>query len=517
MQALAFTVLVTLGGCGRDATGGPPVPTCDGVGFSMEGEAWEMPPSGAPPELYPWDDLWVQLFQDDCGGRTADLYALTRDVTGDRTPDLVMMADECRDPEVGFTRWLVHRGTGAGFGAAEPWDLPEVPGAEEDWPPYVFVFGAYVPTGDCGTYPLSDLATSLLDMTGDGIDDLIVSMDECGDPDIGQTRWRVHRGTGDGYGDAELWELPPRADLDGPYRNLADERVDTQCGGLYVHWLLDLTGDGILDLVLMADECEDPRVGRDHWTVFPGTGAGFGDAEPWTLPTPELTEDEIVFTSYVGSSTQKSCGFPFEYDFSYRVVDLTGDRTPDMVVTVSECEDSEVGVSQWLVHPGTASGFGPAQVWQLPTTALDADEFPFGRTLNTIDASCGDTRDDFVYTTTDVTADGIADLVVTRDECGDPRVGKGVWRIHRGTGAGFGAAEVWKLPNVAVPGDEYPFGNLEGTSDEANCGEPFIYDFSMETVDLTGDGMVDIVVTRDDCGDIEVGRTRWTVYRGICE
>ena len=33
--------------------------------------------------------------------------------------------------------------------------------------------------------------------------------------------------------------------------------------------LTDLTGDGLSDIVLTLDTCEDVTIGKDHWLVFP--------------------------------------------------------------------------------------------------------------------------------------------------------------------------------------------------------------------------------------------------------
>ena len=51
---------------------------------------------------------------------------------------------------------------------------------------------------------------------------------------------------------------------------------------------------------------------------------------------------------------------------AYALLDVTGDGWLDMLV-YQVCGDLDVGTTHWLVHPGSASGFGAAQQFSLPT------------------------------------------------------------------------------------------------------------------------------------------------------
>ena len=60
-----------------------------------------------------------------------------------------------------------------------------------------------------------------------------------------------------------------------------------QAGGdayaAYAWSTLDLTGDGISDLVLTLDD-PDATIGNDHWAVYEGTASGFALAPTtWIL------------------------------------------------------------------------------------------------------------------------------------------------------------------------------------------------------------------------------------------
>ena len=102
-----------------------------------------------------------------------------------------------------------------------------------------------------------------------------------------------------------------------------------------------------------------------------------------------------------------------------------------------------------------------------------------------------------MYTTTDLTADGHADLVVTHDDCDDRRrlaPGRPPW-----SSSGFARSP----SSFAVPAPrcQVDFDYLGGVGG-----------VTYTTVDLTAlDGRPDLVVTHDNC-DTTVGVSHWDVY-----
>ncbi|AKU95174.1 hypothetical protein AKJ09_01838 [Labilithrix luteola] len=98
----------------------------------------------------------------------------------------------------------------------------------------------------------------------------------------------------------------------------------------------------------------------------------------------------------------------------------------------------------------------------------------------------------------DLTSGEHPDLVVTHDAC-DADVGATRWDVYRWSVSGFPSSPV----PFAIPA--------------SRCKQPFDAvaadrsSLRWATVDLTGDGNLDLVVTEDDC-NADVGRKYWDVY-----
>jgi hypothetical protein len=230
--------------------------------------------------------------------------------------------------------------------------------------------------------------------------------------------------------DAQLWTLPtPIADLDGePYRQLGGANVCAVDGTVDFNYAsIDLTGDGRLDLVVTS-ACDDGDVGSDFWLVYAGGADGFADeATLWSLPAPTANLDGEPFRLLGGADV---CAADGTVDFNYSIADLTADGIPDLVVT-SACDAGDVGSDFWLVHAGGEGGFADdASLWSLPTPTAALDGEPF-RTFGGADVCAADGTVDFDYAVTDLTADGIVDLVVT-SACDDGDVGSEFWLVYPG-------------------------------------------------------------------------------------
>jgi hypothetical protein len=280
-----------------------------------------------------------------------------------------------------------------------------------------------------------------IDLTNDGRLDLVFT--DLPAPGVGETHWVVYPGGTSGFSTIAMnWTLP---------RPVTRTAFDT---ATVSHSTVDLTGDGILDLVFTDDT--PAGVGTTHWLVYPGGKSGFGAATTWSIP--RAVTDLSFDTATV----------------RYATFDLTGDGRLDLVFTDDVM--SGVGTTRWLVYPGGASGFGGAMDYTLPR-AVD-------RLFNS--------SFDFSHATIDLTADGVPDLVFTNDT--PPAVGTAHWLVYAGGASGFGAATMYTLPRAV-------------TTISSNTAT-----VAHATFDLDGDGRLDLVFTDDTPPG--AGTTRWLFYPG---
>lgn len=117
----------------------------------------------------------------------------------------------------------------------------------------------------------------------------------------------------------------------------------------------------------------------------------------------------------------------------------------------------------------------------------------------------------FSFTTLDVDGDGFPDLVVY-SACTDQTVGKLRWIIFPGGASGFGAPYDWALPQLELADapSTYERDGLR-LGDRRACS--YGTDFTYNTFDMTGDGVVDLVEF-DACDLAGVGDDHWRVHPG---
>jgi hypothetical protein len=113
--------------------------------------------------------------------------------------------------------------------------------------------------------------------------------------------------------------------------------------------------------------------------------------------------------------------------------------------------------------------------------------------------------------TVDLNSDGRPDLVHT-DDCGTGGLGLETWDVYLNEGSGFAKAAIaWPLPPIpATNAYNDPMMNLARDLDCDAGGYSRI-----ATVDLNGDGFLDIVHT-DDCSIGGLGLETWNVYPHAC-
>ncbi len=226
----------------------------------------------------------------------------------------------------------------------------------------------------------------------------------------------------------------------------------------------DTDADGDADSDTDADaDCADPRFGPS--------------ASAWTFPA-DFPID--TFESFGGTS-----------QVSWSLMDLQGDGVSDLVVSRWDAVSIDgLGSSKWLVFDNQGDGFAEsASAWSFPA-GFPADTFEsFGGTSQVS------------WALMDLQGDGRSDLVVSRwDATSIDGLGTTKWLVYDNQGDGFAeTARAWTFP-AGFPTDT--FESFGGTSQ-----------VGWALMDLQGDGLSDLVVSRWDAAAIEgLGTTKWLVF-----
>ena len=354
---------------------------------------------------------------------------------------------------------------------------------------------------------------STVDLTGDGLPDLIVTLSPCADDGVGDEHWLLYENTGAGFASTPTnWSLPSPYGAGpnyAPFALLTSTSNDCATDDPY-HSTIDLTGDGLLDLVITLSPCADDGVGDENWLLYENTGTGFASTPTeWPLPSPYGANPGYAPFALL-TSTSNDCATDDPY---HSTVDLTGDGLPDLIVTLSPCADDGVGDEHWLLYENTGTGFANTPTnWSLPSPYGAGPNYaPFALLASTSN-DCA--TDDPYHSTIDLTGDGLPDLIITLAPCADDGVGDDRWLLYENTGTGFAAdASSWPLPPSYGAGPNYaPFALLASTSNDCATDDPY-----HSTIDLTGDGLLDLVVTLAPCADDGVGTEAWRVYEAVCD
>jgi len=294
-----------------------------------------------------------------------------------------------------------------GFGASQAWEIPTP-----------LVYDYFMFSGDgLGSY------WSLVDMNGDGIQDLVVhAVSNNAEADELADHWRVWLGTGTGFGQEIAWALPfDHREIDGMYTANAHYAA------------MDINGDGNLDLVYGLDPATGTIGGGaadPHWVVYPGDGvSGFATTpQAWSVP------GEIYDSLHSSRSSGRV----------WTTMDLDGDGQIELVHTRStETSNNwgyEDGNPHWKVFYRDGDGFSDtADEWRIPDSPTGYD----GWFTSAVDSS---------NTLLDMNGDGLLDMVLPiSTEWPYPVWGEGpdwYWVVHENTGAGFALDGVkWSIPS----------------------------------------------------------------------
>ncbi|MES2639508.1 MAG: hypothetical protein V4850_08480 [Myxococcota bacterium] len=180
------------------------------------------------------------------------------------------------------------------------------------------------------------------------------------DPSIGDHQWLVYEGTGTGFVPTPVpWTLPAlkgdswAVEVPWYWTHTETWRFIGESDYSYDASTLDLSGDGVLDLVLTFDGV-DRSVGAEHWSLYEGTEDGFNEtATAWVLPELPGTYSDWSgpwYTTDAGDWAEREVD-GVETRYSWSTLDFTGDAVPDLVLT-SDDADLAIGDERWNLYAG---------------------------------------------------------------------------------------------------------------------------------------------------------------------
>ncbi len=441
------------------------------AGFSQDFEVWKVPASGTSSgfgrsESAEGDAFWFLL-----------------DLDGNGQVELVQTADPATFTttayawtEAGQDYWRVFFREGLGFSlVATRRDLPEAGLA---------ITGFFSVQQNAG-----GILWDLFDITGDGHLDII----QFTEPGVGNvwyddvedsSYWRVFPGSTSGFLPPTSWKLP--------VVGLVQLKSLRSCSGNGCWTVMNLTGSVVPDLVLSSDKLATVTAwdspSDPNWHVHVGATDGYGTSTKWTLPTHE--DDNGFF------ATSKT-GF-------WDTMDLNGRGALELVQTKpfpdGEAPFEESGSTYWKLFPSSTAmpGFSkPNESWLVPNGSTVFD------TMNK-----ASTRE--YWTTMDLNGDSILDLVhttnpATADSSVWGEAGSRHWKVYLGGSSGFSESPIsWAVPDSGTSRGFY------ATTESSGPGKWL-------TIDIDGDGKVDLVQTEDpETGKVwgsDTNEAHWRVYR----
>jgi hypothetical protein len=315
------------------------------------------------------------------------------------------------------------------------------------------------------------------DLNGDGHVDLIQTGDSQREngfvwrDEVGPY-WKVWFGGTDGFATQSIrWTVPESGQSDGFFFTSWND-------GSRWFSVRDLDGDSFPDLIQTADPSrEGGFVWRDevgpYWKVWRGEMNGFSQVPiVWRVPDSGL--DDGFFALQWSNATRW-----------FATIDVNGDALPDLIQTANPAREgghvfSDARGSFWKVWANNGDGFSTVHIrWSVPDSGLsDGFFFPYW------------TMGERVFSTTDLNGDGLVDLIQSADS---ERPGGYVWednsgpfwRVWLGTGEGFETTwSRWSVPNSGLGDGFFALWYLNGER-------------SFGTIDMTGDGIPDLVQTAD--------------------
>ena len=110
------------------------------------------------------------------------------------------------------------------------------------------------------------------------------------------------------------WSLPSQFHYgyyDHPFQRIADSQSCEYDAGSFNTFTMNMDSDGIVDLVIMLDPCDDIDIGRTHWNVFKSAGFSvktYGSAQEFLdddhIERPELLVVDVRMPGMSGLDLQ---------------------------------------------------------------------------------------------------------------------------------------------------------------------------------------------------------------------
>ncbi|MBL0013452.1 MAG: T9SS type A sorting domain-containing protein [Flavobacterium sp.] len=370
---------------------------------------------------------------------------------------------------------------------------------------------------------LNSQTWSLLDLNGDGKSDLVVTgqnnangYDTVFSPSS-VPYWKVYLNTDSGFSTTAInWTVP----VGGKQTSLGNWGFNAIGGSASTSsilnnqtWsLVDLNGDGKPDLVVTG---QNNANGYDtvfspssvpYWKVYLNTDSGFSTtAINWIVPVggKQTSVGNWGFNAIGGSASTSS----ILNSQTWSLLDLNGDRKPDLVVTGQNDANgydtvfSPSSVPYWKVYLNTDSGFSTTAInWIVPVGGKQTTVGNWGFNDIAGSASTSSILNSQTWSLVDLNGDGQLDLVVTGqnnangyDTVFSPS-SVPYWKIYFNTGSGFSTtATNWIVP---VGGKQTSLGNWGFNAIGGSASTSSILNSqTWSLVDLNGDGKSDLVVT----------------------
>lgn len=324
-----------------------------------------------------------------------------------------------------------------------------------------------VPTFQSGLLSGQVFSTQAVDVTGDGVRDLISGAsfaDRAGSDRGAIYLWKGGSTLPSGDPDSTL-EVASGADND---------RIGRQSLGVQGIRVVDVTGDGVPDVISAAPEADG--AGTDRGAIYVWKG---GPTITATNPDFVLSVSSGADGDRIGSIDRGSQGL--------QLVDLTGDGIVDLVAAADRADAGGTdrgAVYVWAGGPNLASG--DPDFTLTVSSGADGDRMGFlRRGAEGIQAA-------------DLTGDGVLDLLVAASQA------------DRG-GAGRGAAYVWKGGAGLASGDpDFVLEVTTGVADNDAMGQTPFGVQGLWCLDVTGDEVFDVLAVTP--GADRGGTDRGAVY-----
>jgi len=377
------------------------------------------------------------------------------DMNGDGFPDRVDAYFNVDCP-AGGDSWNVYLGGAAGFSKTPVlWNVPDRA-----------VMCALTREGGGQT------EYDTFDLTGDGIPDFVDNRPDFGGyweqldgPEGPWTKvWHVYRGyvtrSGGGF-EAEpiFWRAPLAA-----MRSISLDRLVfgwPERGPLTRQDLIDINGDGLLDLVATGSESIRDDGDQEDWRVWLNTGDGFDGLRDCASYSDLCLLDPRSFEAPLNLLRYSSCSSESCYQVA-DMRDMNGDGLPDLVVAWDRERNSDPqgnfkGYWQVFLNHGDRIS-AEAESWWVPDVSM--------LSIQQTEGGRKDTLRDLI----DLNGDGLPDLVDTSRWATE---GQTHWRVALNRGGGFSDA---LLPWTST----YPYIRRLGSAG-----------IRQDTLDVDGDGLVD--------------------------